>query len=95
MSPDAELRDKDTGGAEVYRTPTMEGVADKDRDLEIDTLTNGKPVKLIPHHRSDAVELSFVRDWPGFRVEEELQFSQNNVLGTLKIYCCSNQHDST
>ena len=85
MSPDAELRDKDTSGAEVCRTPTMEGVADKDRDLEIDTLTNGKPVALIPQHRSDAVELSFVRDWPGCRVEEGLQFSHNNVLGTLKI----------
>ena len=63
----------------------MEGVADKNRDLEIDTLTNGKPVELIHQHRSDAVELSFVRDQPGCRVEEGLQFSHNNVLGTLTI----------
>ena len=40
----------------------MKGVVDKDCDLEVDTLTNGKPVELIPQHRSDMVELSPVRD---------------------------------
>ena len=85
FSPGADLRDRDTDVAEVCRTPIMEGVADENRDLEIDTLTNGKPVELIPKHRSDVVELSFVRDQPGCCVEKGLQFSDNNVLGTLKI----------
>ena len=40
----------------------IEGVVDEDRDLEIDTLTSGKPVELIPQHRSDLVEHPFVRD---------------------------------
>ena len=30
----------------------MEGIVDEDRNLEIDMLTNGKPVELIPQHRS-------------------------------------------
>ena len=35
----------------------MKGVVDKDFDLEVDELTDGKPVEMIPHHRSDMVEL--------------------------------------
>ena len=35
----------------------MKGVVNKDCDLEVDTLTDGKPVELIPQHRSDKVEL--------------------------------------
>ena len=30
----------------------MEGVVDKDRNLEVDTLTDGKPMELIPQHRN-------------------------------------------
>ena len=33
-------------GLQVQRTSAMEGVVDKDRDLEVDPLTDGKPVKL-------------------------------------------------
>ena len=35
----------------------MDGVEDEDRDLEFDPLANGKPVELVPQHRSDVVEL--------------------------------------
>ena len=57
----------------------MEGVVDKDRNLEVDTLTDGKPVELIPQHRSDVVELPPVRDQPGCSVEDGLQSSYDNV----------------
>ena len=58
---------------------------DKDCDLEINTLTNRKPVELIPQPRSDVVELHFVRDQPGCSVEDGLQSSYNSVCGALKI----------
>ena len=53
----------------------MKGVVNKDCDLEIDTLADGKPVELIPQHRSDMVELPPVRDQPGSGVEGRLQSS--------------------
>ena len=53
MSPGADLSDR----IAVRRTTTMKGVVNKDCDLEIDTLADGKPVELIPQHRSDMVEL--------------------------------------
>ena len=62
----------------------MKGVVNKDCDLEIDTLTDGKPVELIPQHRSDMVELLPVRDQPGCGVEDRLQSSHDNVCGTVK-----------
>ena len=62
----------------------MEGVVDKDRDLEVDTLMDGKPMKLIPQHRSDMVELPPVRDQPGSRVEDRLKSPHNDVCGTVK-----------
>ena len=37
----------------LCRTSVMKGVVDKNCDLEVDTLTDGKPVELIPQHRSD------------------------------------------
>ena len=49
----------------------MEGIVDEDCDLEIDTLTNGKPVELIPQHRN-VVELPYVRDQAGCHVEDGL-----------------------
>ena len=84
MSPGADLPDRIAGAAEVCRTSTMDGVADEDRDLEFDPLTNGKPVELVPQHRSDMVELPLVRDQPGSRVEDRLQSSHDNVCGTVK-----------
>ena len=65
----------------------MKGVVNKDCDLEIDTLVDGKPVELIPQqcqHRSDMVELPPVRDQPGCGVEDRLQSSYDNVCGTVK-----------
>ena len=47
----------------------MDGVGNRDRDLEFDLLANGKPVKLFPQHSSDMVELPLVRDQPGSRGE--------------------------
>ena len=60
MSPGADIPDRIAGAAEVCRTSTMNGVADEDRDLEFDPLANGKPVELVPQHRSDMVELPLV-----------------------------------
>ena len=65
MSSGVDLPDRIAGAAEVSRTSTMDGVADKDRDLEFHSLTNGKPVELVPQHRCDMVELLLVRDQPG------------------------------
>ena len=62
----------------------MEGIVDEDRNLEVDTLTDGKPMELIPQHRSDVVELPLVRDQPGSRIEDRLQSSHDNVCGTVK-----------
>ena len=31
----------------------MKGFLDDDRDLEVDLLTDGKPVEFVPQHRSD------------------------------------------
>ena len=84
VSPGANLPDRIAGAAEVCRTWTVESVVDKDRNLEIDTLTDGKPVELILQHRSEKVALSPVRDQPGCRVEDGLQFSYDNVGGTVK-----------
>ena len=55
MSPGADLSGRVASAAEVCRTTTMKGVVNKDCDLEIDTLADGKPVELIPQHRSDMV----------------------------------------
>ena len=73
MSPGVDLPDRIAGAAEVSRTSTIDGVADEDRDLEFDQLANGKPVDLVPQHRSDMVELPLVRDQPGRRVEDRLK----------------------
>ena len=62
----------------------MKGVSNKDCDLEIDMLTDGKPVELIPQHRNNMVELPLVRDQPGCGVEDRLQSSHDNVCGTVK-----------
>ena len=62
----------------------MDGVADEDRDLEFDLLANGKPVELVPQHRSDMVELPLVRDQPASHFEDRLKSSHNNVCGTVK-----------
>ena len=84
MSPGVDLPDRIAGAAEVSRTSTMDGVADEDRDLEIDPLANGKPVGLVPQHRSDMVELPLVRDQPDSRVEDRLKSPYNNVCGRLQ-----------
>ena len=62
----------------------MKGVVDKDCDLEVDTLTDGKPVELIPQQRSDMVELPPVRDQPDCGVKDRLKSSHDNVCGTVK-----------
>ena len=62
----------------------MEGVVDKDCNLEVDPLTDGKPVELIPQNRSDMVKLPPVRDQPGCRVEDGLQSFYDNVSGAVK-----------
>ena len=84
VGPGADLPDQIACAAEVCRTSTVEGVVDKDRNLEVDTLTDGKPVELIPQHRSDMVELPPVRDQPGRHVEDGLQSSYDNASGTVK-----------
>ena len=56
----------------------------EDCDLEVVTLTDGKPVELIPQHRSDMVELPPVRVQPGCGGEDRLRFSHDNVCGTVK-----------
>ena len=58
--------------AEVSRTSTMDGIA------------NRKPVELVFQHRSDMVELLLVRDQPGSRIEDRLKLPHNNVCGTVK-----------
>ena len=62
----------------------MDGVANEDRDLEFDLLANGKPVELVPQHRSDMIKLLLVRDQPGSRNEDRLKSPHNNVCGTVK-----------
>ena len=62
----------------------MKGTVDEDRDLEVDTPTDGKPVELVPQYRSDVAELSLLRDQPGSRLEDRLQSSHDNVCGTIK-----------
>ena len=84
MSSGVDLPDRIAGAAEVSRTSTMDGVANENRDLEFDPLTNGKPVELVPQHRSDMVELPLVWDQPGSRVEDRLKSFHNNVCGTVK-----------
>ena len=84
MSPGVDLSDRIASAAEVCRTSTMEGVVDKDCDLEVDMLTDGKPVELIPQHRRDMVELHPVQDQPGCSVVDELQSSPDTVCGTVK-----------
>ena len=44
----------------AFWTATVDGMAHDDRNLEIDTPPNGKPVGVIPHHMSDAIEFSCV-----------------------------------
>ena len=85
MSPGVDLPDRIAGAAEVSRTSTMDGIADEDRDLEFDPLANGKPVELVPQHRSDMVELPLVRDQPGSCVEDRLKSPHNNACGTVKM----------
>ena len=85
MSPGIDLPDRVAGAAEVSRTSPMDGVADEDRDLEFNPLANGKPVELVPQHRSDMVKLPLVRDQPGSRVKDRLKSSHNNVCGTVKM----------
>ena len=83
VSSGADFSDRIAGAAEVCRTSTMKGVVDKDCDLEVDTLTDGKPVELIPQHRNDMVKLPFVWDQPS-GVDDRFQFSHDNVCGTVK-----------
>ena len=64
LSPGADLSDRIAGATEVCRISTMKGVVDKECDLEVNTLRDGKPVEPIPQHRSDMVELPPVRDQP-------------------------------
>ena len=47
MSSGADLRYRNAGDVGLFRTTTVDGVAHEDRDLEIDTPTNGKPLDLI------------------------------------------------
>ena len=84
MSPGADLSDRIASAAEVCRTTTMKGVVNKDCDLEINSLTDGKPVELISQHRGNMVELPPARDQPGCSVEDRLQPSHDNVCGTVK-----------
>ena len=79
MSPGADLPDRIAGAAEVSRTLTVDGVADEDGDLEFDPLANGKPVELVPQHRSDMVELPLVRDKPG-----RLRLSENEMRDEMR-----------
>ena len=74
MSPGADFPDRIAGAAEVSRTSTVDGVADEDCDLEFDPLANGKPVELVPQHRSDVVKLHLVH------VNENLNTCRN-------VYC--------
>ena len=94
MNPGADLPNRIAVAAEVCRTLTVDGVADEDRDLELDPLANGKPVELVPQHRSDMVELPLVRDQPGSRIEDRLHavFSRQ-YLWHRKKYCCNSRHD--
>ena len=55
------------------RSATARTIVDEDRDLEFDPLANGKPVELVPQHRSDVVKLPLVRDQPGSSVEDRLK----------------------
>ena len=41
MSSGADLRYRNAGDVGVFRTASVDGVAHEDRDLEIDTPTNG------------------------------------------------------
>ena len=84
MSLGADLPDRIAGAAEVCQTSTMDCVADEDRDLEFNPLAYGKPVELVPQHRSDMVELPLVRNQPGSRIEDRLKSSHDNVRGTVK-----------
>lgn len=60
MSSGADLRYRNAGDVGVFRTATVDGVAHEDRDLEIDTPTNGKPLDLISQYRSDVVKFSCI-----------------------------------
>jgi len=86
VSPGANLPDRIAVAAEVYRALIMEGIVDEDRDLEVDSLTDGKPMELIPQHRSDVIKLplKFVRDQPGCRIQDRLQSSDDNACGTIE-----------
>ena len=86
VSPGTHLPNRIAGAAEVCRTSTVEGVVDKDRNLEVDTLTDGKPVELIPQHRSDMVELPPVRDKPGCSIKDGLQSSYVNDYRIVQFY---------
>ena len=62
----------------------MEGAVDEDRDLEVDTLTNGQPVELIPRHSSNVVHLSFgsTSAW---------LTSLGKIAGSFFQYSCKNK----
>ena len=89
MNPGVDLPDRIADAAEVSRTSTMDGVADEDRDLEFDPLANGKPVELVPQHRSDMVELPLVRDQPGRGVEDRLKSPHNNIRLLWVYFFCT------
>ena len=84
VSPGADLSDRIASAAEVCRTTTAKGAVNKDCNLEVDTLTDGKPVELIPQQGSDMVELPLVRDQPGCGIDDRLQSSHDNVCGTVE-----------
>ena len=80
MSPCVDLPDSIAGAAEVSRTSTMDGIADEVPRSELDPLANGKPVDLVPQHRSDMVKLPLIRDQPGRRVEERLKSPRKECM---------------
>ena len=61
----------------------MEVVRQNDGNLEIDTLTNGKPVELILSTEVMWLEFPFVPDQPGRRVEDIFQSSHEDMCGCL------------
>ena len=64
----------------------MDGIIDEECNLDVDTLTEGKPMamELIPQHRRDVIKLPFVRDQPSCRVQDRLQSSHNDAWSAVE-----------
>ena len=73
--------DRIAGAAEVCRTSTMEGVVGEDHNLEVDTLTDGKPMELIHQHRSDMVKTSLL-----FQISLPTAFRTDRSLRTTTFF---------